>query len=454
MGGETYIVQKINVGMITLGCDKNRVDAELMLGVLPESEYEIVSDADQADVIIVNTCGFIDSAKQESIDTILELAEKKETGHCMALIASGCLAQRYSSELLSEIPELDAVVGVGNYMEIGTIIKQITNNKLRVNKADNINYDIDFKGRRVLTTPQYTAYLKIAEGCSNNCSYCIIPKLRGKYRSRSMENILDEVNGLAQDGTKEIILVAQDITKYGVDLYGGRKMLPDLLKSISKVPGIEWIRLLYCYPEDIDERLINEIAENEKICKYIDIPLQHINDTILKRMRRASTSAGVKKLIRTLREKVPGVVIRTSLIVGFPGESDEQFNELYNFLKEYRLDRVGIFEYSQEEGTDAASMPLQVDEKIKGLRQKKLASLQRGISREKNKEKIGNNMKVLIEGVRDDGTSYGRTYADAPDIDGMVYIKTPCSIGEFVNVRITGALDYDLIGDVTCEPCK
>lgn len=454
MGGETYIVQKINVGMITLGCDKNRVDAELMLGVLPESEYEIVSDADQADVIIVNTCGFIDSAKQESIDTILELAEKKETGRCMALIASGCLAQRYSSELLSEIPELDAVVGVGNYMEIGTIIKQITNNKLRVNKADNINYDIDFKGRRVLTTPQYTAYLKIAEGCSNNCSYCIIPKLRGKYRSRSMENILDEVNGLAQDGTKEIILVAQDITKYGVDLYGGRKMLPDLLKSISKVPGIEWIRLLYCYPEDIDDRLINEIAENEKICKYIDIPLQHINDTILKRMRRASTSAGVKKLISTLREKVPGVVIRTSLIVGFPGESDEQFNELYDFLKEYRLDRVGIFEYSQEEGTDAASMPFQVDEKIKGLRQKKLASLQRGISREKNKEKIGNNMKVLIEGVRDDGTSYGRTYADAPDIDGMVYIKTPCSIGEFVNVRITGALDYDLIGDVTCEPCK
>lgn len=454
LGGEKYIVQKINVGMVTLGCDKNRVDAELMLGVLSDDEYEIVNDEDQADVIIVNTCAFIDSAKQESIDTILEMAKKKETGQCKILIASGCLAQRYSSELLSEIPELDAVVGVGNYMEIGSIIRKLINDNVRINKADNVNYNVDFKGRRVLTTPQYTAYLKIAEGCSNNCSYCIIPKLRGKYRSRSMENIIDEVNQLAYNGTKEIILVAQDITKYGIDLYGGKKKLPDLLKGISKVQGIEWIRLLYCYPEDIDDRLIDEIAHNEKVCKYIDIPMQHINDTILKRMRRASTSAGIKNLIGKLREKVPGIVIRTSLIVGFPGESDEQFNELYDFLKEYKLDRVGIFEYSQEEGTDAALMMQQIDERVKGLRQKKLASLQRRISRDKNKQRIGKTMKVLVEGVEDDGTSYGRTYADAPEIDGMVYIKTPCRIGEFVDVKITGALDYDLIGDVTCEPCK
>lgn len=446
-------MQKINVGMVTLGCDKNRVDAEFMLGVLSEGEYEIVSDEDKADVIIVNTCGFIDSAKQESIDTILEMAKKKENGRCKALIASGCLAQRYSSELLSEIPELDAVVGVGNYMEIGSVIRRLVNEKCRINKADNINYDIDFTGKRILTTPSYTAYLKIAEGCNNNCSYCIIPKLRGKYRSRSMENIIDEAVGLARNGTKEIILVAQDISKYGIDIYGGRKLV-DLLRKLSKISGIEWIRLLYCYPEDIDDNLIAEIASNEKVCKYIDIPMQHINDSILKSMRRASSSAGIRKLISTLRERVPEIAIRTSLIVGFPGETDEQFNELYEFLNEYKLDRAGIFEYSQEEGTEAALLPQQLDEKVKNIRRRKLAALQGKILRDKNREKLGKTVKVLIEGVKDDGTSFGRTYADAPDIDGMVYVKSPCNIGDFVNVRINGVLDYDLIGDVIFEPCK
>lgn len=454
MGGETISVQKINIGVVTLGCDKNRVDAELMLGVLPESKYSIVSDERQADVLIVNTCGFIESAKQESIETILELSQNKIGGKCKALIASGCLAERYSDELLSQIPELDAVVGVGNYMEIDSIINELLGGKSRVNKTRNINYNIDFKGKRILTTPYYTAYLKIAEGCNNNCSYCIIPKLRGKYRSRSLENVVDEAKQLAQGGTREVIIVAQDITKYGMDLYG-RKMLSSLLREISKIDGIEWIRLLYCYPEDIDDELINEISTNDKICKYIDIPIQHIDDEILKSMRRVSNKDRIEKLIKDLRERVPGIVIRTTLIVGFPGETEEQFNKLYDFLSEFKLDRVGVFTYSQEEDTDAALYPVQIDEGVKKIRQRKLIALQKKISHNKNRERVGSITKVLIESITDNGTMIGRSYSDAPEIDGRVFIKESAgTLGEFVDVRITDAADYDLMGVIVDEPCK
>lgn len=461
------MASKIKIGMVSLGCDKNRIDAEIMLGLLSEKDYIIVNDEREAEVIIINTCGFIESSKQESINSILEMASNKENGRCKVLIATGCLAERYGGELLSEIPELDAVVGVGNYLEIDSVIKDALNHNERIKKTDNIDYDIDFSAKRVLTTPNYTAYVKIAEGCNNACSYCIIPKLRGIYRSRSMEGILDEVRSLSAMGTKEIILVAQDTSKYGIDIYG-RKMLPRLIDEISKIDGIQWIRILYCYPEDIDDALISVIKNNDKVCKYIDIPLQHINDDILNRMGRISSRHGIESLISRLRENIPGIVIRTSLIVGFPGESDQQFNELYDFLLNFKLDRVGVFTYSREENTEAAEFKGQIDEKAKKSRYKKLMMLQRKISKEINKNKVGNVYKVLIEGKKDDGTYIGRTYGDAPEIDGIVYVGTlpeksgamdekgilSIKPGSFISVQITDALDYDLVGVICNESGK
>jgi len=435
--------------MVSLGCDKNRVDAELMLGVLSDSYYNIVNDASIADIIIVNTCGFIETAKQESIDAILELAKYKTDGRCKVLIASGCLAERYSDELLSEIPELDAVIGTGNYMNIESVVRKVIEGHKEINETRNVNYDIDFSGKRILTTPSHTAYVKIAEGCNNRCSYCIIPNLRGIYRSRSIDKIETEVNELCSKGIKEVILVAQDTTKYGIDIYE-RKMLSELIRRISKIHGIEWIRILYCYPEDIDDELINEIKTNSKVCKYLDIPIQHVNDEILKRMRRHSRKKDIEDLIEKLRKNIPDIVIRTSLIVGFPGETHEQFMELYDFLKEYRIDKVGVFTYSQEEGTDAAYFENQIDEKVKALRQKELVKLQKRISYEKNKEKIGNVYRVLVEKVDEKSTAIGRTYGDAPEIDGQVYVKNikpHTKKGDFINVKIIDGLDYDLLGE-------
>ena len=450
------MTQKINVGMVSLGCDKNRVDAEQMLGILSNSNFNIVNDESKADVIIINTCGFIETAKQESINTILELSKNKKNGKCKGLIATGCLAERYSNELLSEIPELDAVVGVGNYMEIVSVIDSILSGDKGIKKTDNINYDINIKSNRILTTPSYTAYVKISEGCNNNCSYCIIPKLRGIYRSRPMENIQEEIQMLSNDGVKEVILVAQDTTKYGIDLYG-KKMLTQLIRNISKIDGLHWIRLLYCYPEDIDDELIQEISTNERVCKYIDIPIQHINNDILKRMRRLSNKSDIESLIVKLRKSIPEIIIRTSLIVGFPGETEEQFNELYNFLSYYKLDRVGVFPYSQEEQTDAANFDNQINDKIKKIRQKKLLELQKKISHNKNLEKIGRNYEVLIEKVKDGSVLIGRTYGDAPEIDGTVCIKNESDnnyIGEFVSVKIIDSHDYDLIGEIIHESGK
>lgn len=450
------MTQKLNVGMVSLGCDKNRVDAEVMLGILSDKDYNVVNNETEADIIIVNTCGFIESAKEESIDTILELAKYKESGSCKVLIASGCLAERYSSDLLSEIPELDAVVGVGNYFQIESVINRVIKGERSFRQIDNINYDVDFNGERILTTPSYTAYLKIAEGCNNNCSYCIIPKIRGIYRSRSMENIEKEARLLIQKGVKELILVAQDTTKYGIDLYG-KKMLPQLIKNISNIQGVEWLRLLYCYPEDIDDELINEIKNNKKVCKYLDIPIQHIDNEILLKMRRASKKDDIEELIKKLRDAVPDIVIRTSLIVGFPGETEKQFKQLYDFLKEYRLDRVGVFTYSQEEDTDAALFLNQVDEKTKKLRQRKLMALQKSISHNKNMEKLGMTYRVLVEKKKNDGILVGRTYGDAPEIDGCLYIKKyegNYEPGQFLDVKIVNAFDYDLVGEVLYESCK
>lgn len=450
------MTQKLNVGMISLGCDKNRVDAELMLGILSNDRFNIVNDAAAAHIIIVNTCGFIESAKQESINTILEIGRYKEEGNCRVLIASGCLAERYSSELLSEIPELDAVVGVGNYMGIEAVIDRILGGERAFKETENINYDVDFNAERVLTTPEYSAYVKIAEGCNNRCSYCIIPRLRGIYRSRSLDKITAEVETLANNGTKEIILVAQDVTKYGIDLYG-KKMLSNLLNRLSKIQGIEWIRLLYCYPEDVDDNLIEEIKKNEKVCKYIDIPLQHINDEILKNMRRISRKKDILALIKKLREEIPEIVIRTTFIVGFPGETGDMFDELYDFVRDYRMDKIGVFTYSQEEGTDAALFEDQVEEKTKKLRQKKLISLQKKISREKNKDRVGKTYKVLVESINKDNMLIGRTDGDSPEIDGYVYIRNISDNykpGTFIYVKIVESLDYDLVGEVCYESCK
>ncbi|MDI6618243.1 MAG: 30S ribosomal protein S12 methylthiotransferase RimO [Clostridiales bacterium] len=438
--------------MVSLGCDKNRVDSEIMLGILSGERYNIVNNERDADILIVNTCCFIESAKEESINTILELAENKKIGKCKALIVSGCLAERYADDLLSEIPEIDAVIGTGNYLEIDNLIQAVLKNEERVKRINNINYNIDFNKNRILTTPQYTAYVKIAEGCNNNCSYCIIPKLRGNYRSRSIESILNEIRYLAKNGTKEVILVAQDTSKYGIDLYGKRS-LSRLIGSISKIDGIQWIRILYCYPEDIDDDLIAEIKNNDKVCKYLDIPIQHVNNEILKKMRRASSRESIAALIEKLRKNIPGIIIRTSLIAGFPGETEEQFKELYDFLKEYSIDRVGVFIYSREEGTEAFYFKDQIDKKIKVSRQMRLMTLQRGILRSLNKQKIGKVYRVLVEDIKDD-CMIGRTYGDAPDIDGLVYVKDNIDNikkGDFMDVKITGILDYDLVGVVEHE---
>lgn len=445
---------KKRIGVVSLGCPKNLVDSEVMLGILSRENYEIVNDAGQAEVIIVNTCGFIESAKQESVNTILEMAKLKEK-NCALLIVTGCLAQRYRHEIISEIPEVDAVLGTGSYGEIAGVIEkafQGVRTELYGSPAGTEHRDLD----RIVSTGRGYAYLKIAEGCDNCCTYCVIPSLRGRFRSRRMEELLKEAESLSAQGVKELILIAQDTTRYGRDIYNEGKLV-ELIRKLSEIEGIEWIRLLYCYPEEIDEKLIEEMASNKKLCRYLDIPIQHSSDSILKSMGRRGTASDTALLLERIRERVPDAALRTTLIVGFPGESEEDFANLLAFIEKYRFDRLGVFMYSREEGTPAASMPKQVPERTKKKRQETLMKLQQRISGEKNRGRLGLKYRVLVEGVSADGIFYyGRSYAEAPDIDGTIYFTSgdPLETGGFVEVSILNAEQYDLIGEVKNESAE
>jgi ribosomal protein S12 methylthiotransferase len=439
---------KRKIGLVSLGCPKNLVDSEIMLGLLSEQDFEITSNKDDADIIIVNTCGFIDSAKEESINTILEMAECKND-RCEYLIVAGCLAERYRDEIIKEMPEVDAVLGTGSYGDIIKVINELYTGRRPI-LCGNLT-DIEYlENDRIISTQNGLGYLKIAEGCDNFCTYCIIPHLRGRYRSRKIENILNEAESMAENGVKEIVLVAQDTTKYGIDIYG-KKKLAELLKGIEKIEGIEWIRFLYGYPEEIDDDLIEEMIRNEKLCKYFDIPMQHISNNVLKAMGRKGNANEIKALIEKIRDKIPEAVIRTTFIVGFPGEKDEDFEELYDFANKYEFDRMGVFKYSREEGTPAYNLNLQVNEKIKNERYNKLMSLQKKISRRKNTNRLGKQYRTIVEGISDDGIFYyGRTCFEAPEIDGLVYFTStkPLNAGDFVNVNVLNIEDYDIIGEV------
>ena len=445
-------MSKFKVGMVSLGCYKNRVDSELILGSINKF-YEITNNPKDAEIIIINTCGFIESAKQESIDTILEMAEYKKTHKCKMIIATGCLTQRYGDELLELIPEIDILMGVNDYMKLHKLIVDFIKTEQRVSSTTYKDEGVN-EGERILTTNSHTAYLRIAEGCNNFCTYCIIPKIRGKFRSRSKESILAEANSLVNQGVKEIILIAQDLTNYGEDLYG-KNQLHVLVNELSEIEGLEWIRLLYCYPEEITDELIEVIANNPKVMKYLDLPIQHISNNILKMMARKTNKETIIDKIDLLREKVPGITLRTSLIVGFPGETEEDFNELCSFLKDYKLDNVGVFTYSQEEGTAAAKLPNQIDEDVKIKRKETLMNIQRGIVRDLNKLKIGNIYDTIIDGST--GEYYiGRNYEMAPEIDGLIYVtkKKTLKKGDIIKVKITNVMEYDLVGDVWDESSK
>ncbi|MTK11987.1 MAG: 30S ribosomal protein S12 methylthiotransferase RimO [Clostridiaceae bacterium] len=446
-------MDKLKVGLISLGCDKNRIDSEIILSHI-NMDNTIVNNPKEADVIIINTCGFIESAKQESIDTILEMSKYKERFSCKLIVVTGCLTQRYGKELMELLPEIDIMLGVNDYDKLNeSIIKCMEDKNSKFYSCNYSDSSIN-EGKRILTTASFTAYLRIAEGCDNFCTYCIIPKIRGKYRSRNIENILEEAKNLAAQGVKEIILVAQDTTRYGIDIYG-QKMLPKLINEISKVEGIQWIRILYCYPEEITDELIDEIANNDKVCKYLDIPVQHISDDILKLMGRRGRKQEIINNINKLRTKVDGIVIRTSIIVGFPGEREENFNELKDFIKEIKFDKLGVFKYSQEEGTPAAEMKEQVDEDIKQKREEELMMLQQTISKDINDSKINRTYEVIIEGNEKEAW-YGRSREMAPEIDGLVYFESDkkLQVGTMVKVKITNRSEYDLMGVVCNEFSK
>lgn len=443
---------KEKICMISLGCPKNLVDSEIMLRLLKDGQYDITTNIEKAEVIIVNTCGFIEEAKQESINAILDAAQYK-AHNCKKLIVAGCLAERYKEKILSEIPEVDAVLGAGSVDEIAKVLQAGQAEKEKKVFAKALNDVSYLNNDRLLSIGGGYAYLKIAEGCDNCCTYCIIPTLRGKYRSRKLEDIENEALRLSQRGIKEIILVAQDVTRYGVDIYKEKKLV-QLLRKLSKIQGIEWIRLLYCYPEEIDDGLIEEIAKNDKVLKYIDLPIQHASDKILKMMGRRGTNEDVKKLICKLREKIPEVVLRTSLIVGFPGEEQDDFQALCDFVMDIKFDRLGVFAYSREEGTKAARLKPQIRKKDKLERQKKVMELQKDISLQINRKRLNKLYKVMVDGVAEDGIFYlGRSYQESPDIDGLLYFTSqePLKIGDIVDVEILNIEDYDLIGAVKNE---
>lgn len=439
-----------NISIVTLGCSKNEIDSELMAGILKNSNYNIVNSLEYADIIVVNTCGFIQDAKEESIETIWEMTKYKKQGKCKYLILAGCLAQRYSKELLEEIKDIDGIIGTGNIKNIVNTIDQLKKGNKKIEKIDNINESyLEYIDRQNFRT---TEYVKISEGCNNFCSYCIIPRLRGKHRSRKIENIIEEVEYLVKNGVKEIILIGQNTTDYGIDLYGEYK-LSQLLDELNKIEDLKWIRLLYLYPDNISSQLISSIKDNDKVVKYVDIPLQHISDEILKNMNRKTSKQDIIKLISKLREEIPNIVIRTTFIVGFPGENKSNFYELYDFIKTINFDRLGVFTYSKEEGTPAYNFKNQVNNIIKDNRKNKIMELQQKISYSLNSKRIGNSYEVLIEDIYEKGLYIGRTYMDSPDIDGVFYVKSnnELKVGDFVNTIVTDYLEYDLIGEIKDE---
>lgn len=440
----------MNILFISLGCDKNLVDSEVMLGLLAEKGYQIVDDEMQADVIVVNTCCFINDAKEESIQTILEMGNLRTEGQLKALIVTGCLAQRYKQEIMDEIPEVDAVLGTTAYDKIVDTIEEILTNKGHLLELEDVDSLPLVDSKRMVTTGGHFAYLKIAEGCDKHCTYCIIPKVRGNYRSLPMDRLLKEARDLADQGVKELILVAQETTLYGKDLYG-EKSLHKLLKELCQIQGIQWIRVLYCYPEEIYDELIQTIKEEPKICHYLDLPIQHANNEILKRMGRRTSKQQLMDIVCKLREEIPDIALRTTLITGFPGETKDQHQELLNFVDEMEFDRLGVFTYSPEEDTPAATMPEQIEESVKEDRQADIMELQQEIAFDKAEDMMGQEVLVMIEGkVADENAYVGRTYKDAPNVDGMIFIHTDVDLmsGDFAKVKVTGAAEYDLIGEL------
>lgn len=440
---------------ISLGCDKNLVDTEVMLGLLSEKGYTFTDDEEQAEIVVVNTCCFIGDAKEESIQNILSMAKRKESGQLKALIVSGCLAQRYHDEIQKEIPEVDAVIGTTAIDKIVDTVEKVLESKSE-NHIEDINRAPVHGKKRIMTTGGHFAYLKIAEGCNKHCTYCIIPKVRGNYRSVPMESLLNEAKTLVEGGVKELILVAQETTMYGIDLYG-KKSLPTLLTELCKIEGLEFVRILYCYPEEMDEELMDTIAGESKICKYLDIPIQHACNRILGRMGRKTSKEELISTIGKLRKRIPDICLRTTLITGFPGETRKEHKELMEFVKEMRFDRLGVFTYSQEEDTPAANMKGQIPEFVKKHRQKQLMKLQQKIAFEKAEETVGRTLSVLIEGALPEDRVYvGRCYKDAPNVDGYVFVNSDRSLmtGDFVSVEITGSSQYDLIGELKDEFTK
>lgn len=441
-----------SVGMVNLGCAKNQVDGEIMLAALKNAGYTVKDDAALADVAIVNTCGFITAAKQEAIDEILELARLKKEGRIRAIVVTGCLAERYREEVRKEIPEADAVVGIGADGDIVSVVRKVLGGTAEENFPDKTL--LPLCGERMLLTPRWSAYLKIAEGCSNRCSYCAIPMIRGRYRSRTLENVEEEARRLAENGAKELILIAQDTSRYGIDLYG-EPMLAELLRRLARIEGIEWLRVLYAYPDTVTDELIETIAAEDKVVKYLDLPLQHCNEEILRSMRRGGSRAELDALIRKMRAKIPGLVLRSTLIAGYPGETEEQFDELCAFVRETRFERLGCFAYSQEEGTAAAALPGQIDEEEKQRRAETVMEIQMNLMQEAGEQMEGKTFRVLTEGFdRYADCWFGRSYMDSPDVDGKIYFraagKKPVP-GRFVQVRVTGCIDGDLTGETTEE---
>lgn len=437
---------------ISLGCDKNLADSEEMLGMLVENGYEITNEESEAEVIVINTCAFIHDAKEESVNSILEMAQYKENGKLKALLVTGCLAQRYQKEITEEIPEVDAVLGTGSWDELIQALDKVFEGEKYLD-FQSIDRLPRAAGKRVITTGGYYDYLKIAEGCDKCCTYCIIPKLRGKYRSIPMEKLAAQAEYLASQGVRELIVVAQETTVYGQDLYG-EKSLHILLKKLCRIPGIQWIRILYCYPEEIYPELIQTMKEERKICHYLDLPIQHCNNRILKRMGRRTTKEELIQIVEILRKEIPDIILRTTLITGFPGETQEEHEELMEFIDTMEFDRLGVFTYSAEEDTPAARMPDQIDEEEKQRRQAELMELQQEISIDKGNARIGSEVEVMVEGkVADENAYVARTYGDAPGVDGYLFINTDTQLmsGDFAMVHVTGALEYDLIGELKDE---
>ncbi len=435
---------------VSLGCDKNLVDTENMLGILKNKGFEFTDDEWEADIIAINTCCFIGDAKQESINTILEMAEHKKDARCKVLVVAGCLAHRYQDEIIKEIPEVDAFVGTSSYDKIADMINSVLEEKCISNFVEDANRMPMVEADRIVTTPGYYEYLKIAEGCDKHCTYCVIPKVRGSFRSFPIEYLVNQTKKLVEGGVKEIILVAQETTLYGVDLYG-KKSLPKLLHNLGLIEGLEWIRILYCYPEEINDELIEAIKNEPKVCHYLDMPIQHASDNILKRMGRRTSKQELTDIVAKLRREIPDIALRTTLITGFPGETDVDHEEVMQFIDECEFDRLGVFTYSREEDTVAAQMPDQIDEEIKEKYRDELMQLQQEISADRSAAMIGRIVRVMIEGfIPEDNTYVGRSYKDAPNVDGLVFVECDRELmsGDFIDVKITGSTEYDLIGTI------